>query len=313
MFITTNSSSNRSVHPIKEIIRKQIKIDKLVELSFYGGNYPLDIMQWRSEINALTIECNLNDSIDFIIDQQDSLRAFIHKDHVVLIDMTAIPKPHLFRLIKFLKTILEVHELIVLYTEPKYYYFETGLHDSYKYYDGQLSPSPMPDFEGEHLLEDRKQLLLLFMGFEGNVSKRIYDHINPNELILINGFPSYYQKYKDISYTCNANILAIKSVLEAKYVCSYNPYETYNLLEDICRRYIDEYAITIACLSTKPISLGVCLYCLNNPKIRTIYPNPSKYAKIKMNLIIYGYIIFEYSNMEFNLSATIMLPTTLII
>ena len=128
--------------------------------------------------------------------------------------------------------------------------------------------------------------LFIFMGFEGSLSLKVVEEITFKNLYLINTIPSYYQKYKDISIINNYNIInTYKNII--LHTPADNPFEVYNLLDS----KIDDNTIAcIAPLSTKPISLGICLYALEHNNVRVVYPVSDIYNDNKSNDVYISYV-----------------------
>ena len=128
--------------------------------------------------------------------------------------------------------------------------------------------------------------LYIFMGFEGTLSLKVVEDTAFKNLYLINTIPSYYQKYKDISVINNYSVLQIKknSILHTP---ADNPFEVYNLLDS---RISNDKMVCIAPLSTKPTSLGICLYALEHENVRIVYPDSSDYNHIKSHDVYISHV-----------------------
>ena len=97
---------------------------------------------------------------------------------------------------------------------------------------------------------------------------------------MVNGFPSYAPKFKDISLIANEKLTSDKDV-QIIFSKANNPFDVFNLLESIKnKKHNDRPFINIAPLGTKPMALGVCLFALYYPEVRVVYPLPETYEKI---------------------------------
>jgi hypothetical protein len=167
--------------------------------------------------------------------------------------------------------------LTVFYTEPKSYVFSKGLYRSYQSTRGPLSVLEIPGFPGQENITESK-LLVILLGFDGELSDYITEEISPDEVILVNGFPGYLPKFKDISLICNEK-LSVNVNNRILYSRANNPFDTFNLLKSVRTRYPNS-SFTVAPLGTKPMALGACLFAIANPSVRVIYPLPDSYSDV---------------------------------
>ena len=64
----------------------------------------------------------------------------------------------------------------------------------------------VPGFPG--LTTGRKNNILVFtLGFDGDLSVFISEEVTPNSVVIVNGFPAYSPKFKDISLMNNERLL----------------------------------------------------------------------------------------------------------
>jgi hypothetical protein len=191
------------------------------------------------------------------------------------IDISCFTKPYFFFIIKLLKERFSVGNIYVFYTEPKSYLFPKGLFKSFHSCSGPLSIEEIQGYSG---FESRgaKRKLVILLGFDGDLSKEINEDISPNNTIVVNGFPSYIPKFKDISLIANEKHVSDHNI-EVCYARANNPFEVYNLLQAIKDNDGEDTFINIAPLGTKPMALGACLFALHNPNVRIVYPMPENY------------------------------------
>ena len=191
------------------------------------------------------------------------------------IDISCFTKPYFYYLIKLLRERFGVSRLTVYYTEPKSYLFSKGLFNKFHTSTGPLSIVEIPGYSG---LETRgsKRKLIILLGFDGDLSKEINEDVSPNETVVVNGFPSYMPKFKDISLIANEKLVSDEKI-KVQYARANNPFEVYNLLESVKAKDGGGTFINIAPIGTKPMALGACLFALHNPDVRVVYPLPEMY------------------------------------
>ena len=223
------------------------------------------------------IECTIKDPISCFSQLHSKLSSLTNEDSIA-IDISCFTKPYFFYLLKYLHERLEILSPTVFYTEPYSYKFsQKGLFSSYHETEGPMRIMEMPGFHG---IKERGGLTILIvqLGFESDSLDEITLDISPNESFLINGFPSYQPKFKDISLVVNEYYTSNKDSI-ILYSRSNNPFETFNLLEKI-KKHFNTAFLNIAPLGTKPMALGACLFAIHNPDVRVIFPFSEKYEKV---------------------------------
>lgn len=191
------------------------------------------------------------------------------------IDISCFTKPYFYFIIKFLKEKYGIQNITVFYTEPKSYLFTQGLFNTFHTSSGPLSILEMPGYPGLELRGSKRKLIIL-LGFDGDLSKEINEDVSPNDTIVVNGFPSYTPKFKDISLIANEKLVSDQNIT-IRYARANNPFEVYNLLKTIKNEEKGDFFLNIAPLGTKPMALGACLFALHNPEVRIVYPLPEFY------------------------------------
>ena len=200
----------------------------------------------------------------------------------IAIDISCFTKPYFYYLIRLLNKRFNVQTVTVFYTEPKSYLFPKGLFTAFHSSSGSLKMIEMPGYVGRRK-RDSKEKLVILLGFDADLSKRVNEVLEPSEMVLISGFPSYSSKFKDISLIVNESLitgenLALDKKIQVKYARANNPFEVYNVLETIKKAQENENIfLNVAPLGTKPMALGACLFALHNPEVRVVYPLPEKY------------------------------------
>lgn len=191
------------------------------------------------------------------------------------IDISCFTKPYFYFLIKLLKERFGVNNITIYYTEPKSYFFPKGLFNAFHTSMGPLSIIEIPGYSGQESRSSRRKLVIL-LGFDGDLSKEINEDVSPNETIIVNGFPSYSPKFKDISLIANEKLVSDHNI-KVRYARANNPFDVYNVLDSIKKESNGETFMNIAPLGTKPMALGACLFALHHPDVRIVYPLPEQY------------------------------------
>lgn len=263
------SKDKRSFDSIYKL-KDKIIIDKIIEISYPNSSFPEDIINIYSNI-LVTIS---SDSNTELLEKLRTLNDSVWRNKI-LIDISGIKTPDLFTLLKFIKLSKRIEQIDTVYSMPYDYMFNKEPFTSYKSYDGELELCEPVGFSGKSYSDDGSNLII-FMGFEGSLSLKISEEYNYKELILVNNLPSFYSKYKDISVLNNYEI--ISSDQQVLYTPADNPFETVNLLSKTVK---ENETVCISPLSTKPVSLGVCMFALNNDNVRILYPISDKYKSTK--------------------------------
>ncbi len=195
-----------------------------------------------------------------------------NKDNLA-IDISCFTKPYFFSFLKYFEKVIGLQTISVFYTEPKSYLFNTGLYDSFKSSSG---PTIIKELFTGSDSKDQQRLLVILLGFDGDISREIDEEIGPKNTLIVNGFPGFSPKFKDISLVNNEKLVSNENI-GLLYSKANNPFETYNLLDSIVSKMDSKKYLNIAPLGTKPMALGACLYAIHNPDVRVIYPIPDKY------------------------------------
>ena len=279
-------ADNRAYEILRKFQAHGISVDRVILFDFIERNEGLDNDKQTKEAycnyqkynyNYLILKVSLMEpsaAIKTLKEQGIDFASLIN----IGLDISCFTKPFFFLLMKVLKSEYSISIMAVFYTEPKSYFFAKGLYDSYRSSSGPLRVIEVPGFTGVTTRRS-KRLLVIQLGFDGDLSREINEDVAPAETIIINGFPSYEPKLKDISLICNEKLVGNpRNVL--KYSRANNPFEVYNLLDSLKKGNSPDVFMNIAPLGTKPMALGACLFALHNPDVRIVYPMPQKYEKV---------------------------------
>ena len=211
----------------------------------------------------------------------------IEKDSIVGLDITCIPTPHFFAI---LSTFYKIGIIpYIYYTEPQDYEFSEAIRSSYCSIDGPITTKEVVGFSGVTVNKEgnSNRILICILGFDDNIMPEVIDATAPEKLVVVNGFPSYYPKYKDFSQISNIRILEGdyasrleqgESSRKMYYVDTRNPFESYNLMSHLDAKY-ENMCIDVVPMGTKPVALGICQYALEHDNIRVVFPFPDKYGE----------------------------------
>jgi hypothetical protein len=195
----------------------------------------------------------------------ENLYKFLNKN--IIIDFSVMVKPYFFLLMKHLSSI-KTKKLGFLYTEPDAYESITR---------GAMATKDMPGYSGARTLR-KKDALAILLGFEGNRAVAVYDEIDPDLTIPINGFPSYKPEFKDISILRNKELLMDEEIFKnLRFAPANDPFDTKDALHELYLDISSEYNLSIAPLGSKPMALGSCFFAMEQPDCRVIYPYPQEY------------------------------------
>ena len=267
VFIICYTGEERSKYGYDILINNRSKFDRILLLYY-------DDKRIAGEIDGIEADnlekvCISNEQFTFI----ESLKRCRSLNSIknIIIDISSMKTIDIFLMLKFLYMKEQPINVNVINTIPYDYYFMEKPFTSYKSYKGDLEIHEVVGYSGTGKF-GRNLDLYIFLGFEGTLSKKVVEEVGYHKLFLVNTMPSYYQKYKDISVINNNSLISSKSQ-KLMYAPADNPFEVYNLLD----RSIADRNVCIAPLSTKPISLGICLYALNHDNVRIVYPTSNIY------------------------------------
>lgn len=206
------------------------------------------------------------------------------------IDITGLKIQCFFPLLSILSLECTQKKFDVFYTEPATYKFPQRKNNSKYFPNIKDEPTPffnyskaeaeieiknIPGFEG---LRAKQTVLVIILGFDGKVAERIRGENAAEKMILINGFPAYLPKFRDVSLLNNKELVKACRKDEIYNTYADNPFEVYNVLYQIKNKYSDS-KLVIAPLGAKPLSLGVCKFVIDNPKNAVLYVESTKYVE----------------------------------
>jgi hypothetical protein len=289
-FILSSGSDSRSY----EVLSRSKSLSTTQVILFHFVERIKDLNNNDSLFNYKNISFNKIQEIQCEIKNPSSCLEEIIKNNFtptskIGIDISCFTKPYFYFLLKLLSTRFKIQTLFAFYTEPKSYLFQKGLFNSFHTSSGPLSILEIPGYSGQENRGTKRKLVIL-LGFDGDLSKEINEDVSPIETVVVNGFPSYAPKFKDISLIANEKLVSDNSIV-ISYARANNPFEIYNLLQLIKDKGEGKIFLNVAPIGTKPMALGACLFALHNPDVRIVYPLPefyeNKYSDMSWNSWIY--------------------------
>lgn len=274
-------SDGRAYEVLKTYHQRSIKIGKVFLFDFSDRKQTFSAEEQKKydeykkfNFQIEEVSCQMsNPSAHFSVFNK-KYSSIISSNSSIGVDISCFTKPYFFSILKNLVVIYKIKEACIFYTEPMSYIFSKGNYTSYQSTFGPLNVIEIPGYPGNGA-DDKKKKLIILLGFDGELSSYINQEIAPDETILINGFPGYLPKFKDISLISNEKLVSSDSV-KLHYSSANNPFLMFNVLEKIKNESLDSN-LSVAPLGTKPMALGACIFAIHNPTTRIIYPLPQKY------------------------------------
>jgi len=191
-----------------------------------------------------------------------------YKSCKICIDITGFIRPHLIYLLRYLSG-SGVSQVDLLYTEPSKYENAdetkfSGFIDSIQDVEGCSSINNNPNTD--------KDLLIICAGYDDNlIAKIAHDKKHCGQKYYILGFPSLQPDMYQESILKIEN--AKGSMGESKifkFAPAYDPFVTAQIINEIVEDNPDATNIYLSPLSTKPQTVGMALFYINNYKTRPI-------------------------------------------
>lgn len=283
-FIIAAGADYRAYENSRLINLSTCKIDNLVVYRFSKRDQPDDDEYSKKYEAYQLIKTNQLTVIPVdISDPSKCVPSLVEKgidilpSHIVGIDISCFTKPYFYILLNYLSR-RKLQKVLTFYTQPFSYRFADSNYGSFKSSSGPITVKEVPSFPGADTRVEGR-LLIIILGFDRDLSTVINEIVAPTKTLIVNGFPGFEPKFKDISLINNERLLSSNKLL---YSRSTNPFEIYNLL-DCLKTDNTDYILSIAPLGNKPMALGACLFAIHNPNVRVIYPYPQEYENIITN------------------------------
>ena len=257
------------------------KIENLVVYDFPERQQPNDAIYTKKydryhdikAENIIEISTSITNPTDCIPSLNRS-EVDIHTSLKIGLDISCFTKPFFYVLLNYFSHI-KMDQIFIFYTQPVSYRFAEENYRSFRSSSGPISVKEVPSFPGRDT-RNNERILVVILGFDGDLSSEINEIVAPTKTFVFNGFPGFEPKFKDISLINNEKLVNHSQTL---YSRSSNPFEIYNHLENL-KTNSNITSLSIAPLGNKPMALGACLFAIHNPFVRVVYPFPKKYEKI---------------------------------
>lgn len=224
--------------------------------------------------NIIVVEIDYsNNAVDYGIVRNYFSKLQISSDALICIDSTNLVLQIYSYIYAYLTDIVQCDKVWFIYHEAKVYKNPS----TYNYHDGVISTVQLECFgETEN---KKKELIVYLIGFEGSLTEAIDRMKEPEKKIIINGFPSYLLSYKDISILNNTHLFS--NTYSVDYCSASNPFQTYNKLQSIYKKYNDKYKITVAPCGSTPSCIGAVMFAAAIEDVNIIISRPEKYNFVK--------------------------------
>lgn len=283
-FIVATGSDHRAYQSLRLANNHGVKIGSVIVFEFSERVESENMLVASGSAGYRTIpfpfhpiRCSLEKPASGVRQYLESDRSPSNYDKplVIAVDVSCFTKPYYFGLLKALVNSDNVGRIVIVYTEPIYYKFTNGLYTRFSSSSGELKVERIPGYIGE--LGNRKQpLLIVQLGFDGEIANEVFEDVSPAKVVIVNGFPGYTPKQKDISLIANERLVeANRSHLQ--YCRANDPFESYNMLCTLREENAD-MSLIIAPLGPKPMALGACWFALKYPEVAVLYPVPDKHS-----------------------------------
>lgn len=213
------------------------------------------------------------------VDNNDAIRQLckldIKPNDDFAFDITGFSIPNIYQLMNVFKNVIQVSHLDIFYTEPRFYVYEEGYFDAYHKNVEERVCAPVIGYC--NVGENEEEILIIFLGFDGGLANLVYFKLGEEgkeikQTLVVNGFPSYTTKLKDVSLYNNEDL--INKIERENIFCASadNPFETYNLLCSLLEKS-DGILLNLCTIGSKPMALGACLFALEHQDdVKVTYP-----------------------------------------
>lgn len=205
------------------------------------------------------------------------LRAVLDRHHhaPVVLDISVLTKRHLLMTLRWLDDQGVWDRLWVVYTEPTDYDVSRHIPLSF----GLASMQQVPGFSACPDLS-RPVHLALFLGYEGDRARAVYEHVEPMRTTLIVPHPPYKPDWAGRTERFNADLLALVGEDCIEKLDSIDPAATVAGLRKVFDLHVGRspFARIVSPLGTKPQTLGIYCYlreCNDPPAL--VYAGPLRH------------------------------------
>ena len=260
--------------------RTRFAVIFLIEESLYKKQVETNLFRLQSELGKrategiFVIRCRRDDPTEGIAQLRNIWEQCKPRDYdesFITIDISGFTKIYLLELLHYFVVELNLGVPRLLHTTQRY--LPTRLTR------GVQQITTIPNYFGSIAFE-KKNVLVLFLGFEAERSLAVWKHFNPARTIALITNPPRYGNLDYLKYAReNNSSLLSQSSVETENVPSDNPYAVKNVLEDIYNDTKGSFNMVIGPFGTKPQTVGVFLFCLEHSKAQVVYSFPVNYTK----------------------------------
>jgi hypothetical protein len=196
----------------------------------------------------------------------------------VTVDVTCFTRRHLLQLLQALDLAGYLAKARFLYSQPTDYY--TG--ENAPVSKGVASVRTVLGFAGRNR-PSRDSMLILFVSFEGRRGQAMWEHLEPNRIVVVIPDPPYRPEWKGRAEEQNRFLLSSIPQESVKSAHFGDPQDTVRLLRSIVFEDGaggERYNYRIGALGTKAQVLGMYRFWRDAPFLATVmYAQPMRYAE----------------------------------
>jgi len=195
------------------------------------------------------------------------------------IDITGLPRPQLLFLIVALK-MKGLRSFDCLYSEPEHY---SNAHRTIFSMPSTTENRAVQGYEGNHLLPDKKDILIIGVGFDHDLIARIADTKPESDKYYIFGLPSLRPDMYQQSLLRASEVKTQAEDYKRRHFAPANdPFVTANVLNELLADKLLNRNIYLSPLGTKPQALGFALFylfeCQEKP-VSILFPFSERYSQ----------------------------------
>lgn len=310
LFLTCASFEKRCTNSISKL-GKSYKTRTALIVRFHGRdrksresvqdntNYLKGLLTERvssSSRQACVVDCDKEDPLDGFIKVEEILQSekLILSNKNITVDISTFTKEYLLVLFKLLD--ISKNRVRVLYTRGKQYDKSLSW--------GVKSIGSVPFYNGYHT-SGRKDLLVIFCGYEGHRSYALWESCEPSKTFAIVGTPDEYRSGDPLeAEKQNRRLLNVgKPLVEEQRAKVYDLNETIKLIREIYNEYVEKkgYNVCISPLGTKVQALGIHAFYKERERegkdcnLHVLYARPFDYALeyVRESGALWEYLLYE--------------------
>ncbi len=198
----------------------------------------------------------------------------------ICIDITGILRPHLLFMLAFFKN-KGLKSFECVYSEPEHY---SEAENTIFSMSAATENRAVHGFEGSHLLAEKKDMLVVSVGFEDDLIARIADHKPDSDKYFIFGLPSHRPDMYQQSLLRASNVRTQADDYRRRlFAPSNDPFVTASVLSDLLAPQLPDRNVYLSPVGTKAQALGFGLFYVWNCErmpVSIVYPFSDQYAQI---------------------------------